>query len=76
MDNGVDGDWKLLQDSLVGAAEDVIPREQRGRRQPWMTQEILEQMEERRKFKNRSDSRYKELDRILKRMCKERKDFS
>ena len=71
---GVDGNWRVLQGALVGAAEELIPREPQGRRQAWMTEDILELMEERRKFKNRSEDRYKELDRLIKRMCTERKE--
>ena len=71
---GVDGNWRVLQGALVGAAEELIPREPQGRRQAWMTEGILELMEERRKFKNRSEDRYKELDRLIKRMCTERKE--
>ena len=70
----IDNDWSMLQNSLVEAAEEMIPREPQGRRQMWMTQDILELMEERRKFKNRADERYRELDQLIKRMCKDRKE--
>ena len=69
----LDGDWRVLQSSLVGVAEELIPREPQGRRQPWMTNDILELMEDRRKLKHRSDNNYKELDRRIKRMCIDRK---
>ena len=42
----VDGDWKMLQSALVGAAEELVPRVLHGRRHQWMTQEILELMKE------------------------------
>lgn len=71
---GIDNDWEVLQESLVGVANELIPREPQGRRQQWMTQDILELMEERRKFRNRTDNRYRELDRLIKRLCIERKE--
>ena len=70
----MDEDWRRLQDSLVGAANEVVPREPQGGRQPWMTEEILELMEERKKVKNVSGNRYKELDRIIRIECKERRE--
>ena len=48
---GVEKNWGVLQDALVSAAEDIIPNEKRKGRKAWMTDEILELMEERRKLK-------------------------
>ena len=73
-DEGVDGDWRLLQESLTEAAEELVPKEQQGRRQEWMTQDILDLMEERRVEKIKATNRYKELDRLIRRKCKERKE--
>ena len=50
-EEGVDRNWNLLQRSLTEAAEDLIPKEPQGRRQVWMTQDILDLMDERRKRK-------------------------
>ena len=43
-------------------------------RQSWMTKEILDFMEQRRRMKSQSIDRYKDLDRLVKTMCKERKE--
>ena len=39
-----------------------------------MTEEILDFMEQRRRMKSQSIDRYKDLDRLVKTMCKERKE--
>ena len=70
----INHDWRRLQESMVGAAEEIVPRERQERRQPWMTQDILDLMEERRQFKNVPGNRYKELDRIIKFQCKEKRE--
>ena len=44
--------WTALRESLTKAAEEVLPKKKRAQKQPWMTKEILEKMEKRRKDKN------------------------
>ena len=73
-DEGVNRDWRILQDSLKDSAEKLIPRERKRERQSWMTEEILDFMEQRRRMKSQSIDRYKDLDRLVKTMCKERKE--
>ena len=58
-DEGVERSWRVLQDALVSAAEDIIPNEKRRGRKAWMTDEILDVMEQRRKVKNASEERYR-----------------
>ena len=53
----------------MGAAHVVIPKEKRRREKVWITEEIFELMDERRR-----DGRYREMDRRIKRMCKEKKE--
>ena len=73
-DEGVERCWRVLQDALVSAAEEIIPKEKRRGRKAWMTDEILDLMEKRRKVKNVSEERYRELDRNIRQMCKEKKE--
>ena len=73
-DEGVNRDWRILQDSLEDSAEKLIPRERKRGRQSWMTEEILDFMEQRRRMKSQSIDRYKDLDRLVKTMCKEIKE--
>ena len=63
-----------MHDYLVGIAEQLIPRELRGRRQLWITQDIKELVEQCRKFKNVSDNMYKDPDRLIEMMCIDRKE--
>ena len=71
---GADKDWQVLQGALVGAAEAVIPKERRRRKNPWITDEILDMMEERRIVKNLSEERYREMDRRILRSCQVKKE--
>ena len=70
----VNQDWKVLQEALVLSAEEIIPNERPGRKQPWMTEEILSMMEMRRVNKNVSEEVYKQIDRRIKAACRERKN--
>lgn len=69
----IEGKWKNLQQSLLGAVEELVPCERRRAKQKWMTEDILNLMEERRLLKGNPD-RYREMDREVKRRCKERKE--
>ena len=71
---GVEGEWRVLQGALVSAAEVVIPKEKRKKKKPWMTDEILDLMELRRRAKNISESRYRELDRLIQMMCRVKRE--
>ena len=62
-----------MQDVLVSAAEDIIPHEKR-RRKAWMTDEILDKMEEKKAEKDRNPQRYKELNLEIRQACDEAKE--
>ena len=64
----------MLQGALVDAAEVVIPKEKRKKKKPWITDEILDLMELRRRLKNTSQSRYRVLDRRIQQMCRVKKE--
>ena len=70
----MDRDWGVIQKALVETAEEIVPNERKGRRQPWMTEEILNMMEERRELKGVSQESYKEMDRGIKIACKIRRE--
>ena len=65
--------WSRIQEALQLATEKIIPEKRRVAREKWMTEEILEIMEERRLLKGQTE-RYREKDRQIKRKCKERKE--
>ena len=58
-------EWKNLQKALVETAENVLPEKAKMTRQPWMTQDILSLMDERRKWKINT-VKYRELDKEIK----------
>ena len=71
---GVNLEWQVLQESLVGAAEAIIPKERRRRKKPWITDEILDLMDDRRRLKSIAEVRYRELDRRIQRLCRVKKE--
>ena len=71
---GVNIEWQVLQESLVGAAEAIIPKERRRRKKPWITDEILDLMDDRRRLKSIAEVRYRELDRRIQRLCRVKKE--
>ena len=50
--NTVEEEWVALRDKVVKAAEDHIGRRKRPNRNPWITQEILNLIDETRRYKN------------------------
>ena len=44
----------------------MIPKVERKQKQKWMTEEILEMLKERRKFKDRNENRYNEINHQIK----------
>ena len=65
--------WTRLQEALNGAAEEVIPNQERQMKQEWMNEGILEKMEQRRLKKN-SPQEYRRIDREIKEDCSRAKD--
>ena len=66
-------EYKIITKSITSAAEKTIPSVKSKRNKKWMTDEILDKMEERRKSK-RNSNRYKELDREIHDMCDQAKE--
>ena len=72
-EEGVEREWRILQKTLVETAENVLPEKARTTRQPWMTQDILSLMDERRRWKLNT-AKYRELDKEIKKKCRERRE--
>lgn len=69
----VESTWNDIKNVLTQTqTEKLKPDEIRGKKK-WMTDEILEKMEERRILKS-DETRYKELNRVIRRMCREAKE--
>lgn len=61
MNDKLENEWTCLQKAYVEVAEEIIPRKERRARRAWMTEDILDLMEDRRAFKHRNAVRYREL---------------
>ena len=66
--------WEKLKKSIHDTADEICGREGMQPKKKWMTQEILEKMEERRQQKSVNVDRYREINREIKQMCKEAKE--
>lgn len=67
--------WKVTKEALQVAARNSIPMKEPQRPgKGWMTEEILNLMEERRLVKNRDNVKYKQLNRDIRRKCIEAKE--
>ena len=65
--------WSNLKECMQDAAEECLPKKKRVAKQVWMTDDILNLMEERRKHK-RKDTEYRELDNQIRLKYQEAKE--
>ena len=65
---GLDREWQLLKSSMVQATKNVLPKKDRVKRKSWMTTEILQKMQERKKHKG--TEKYKEIGKEIRHMYK------
>ena len=65
--------WQKMKESIQTTAEELIPETTRKEHKRWMTEDILELMEERRKAKN-DDNRYRMINKKIKTRCNEAKE--
>ena len=63
-------DWKEFEIILTEMAETILPKKELIRKQKWMTNEIMELITKRRKYK-RDSCKYKETDKKVRMKCKE-----
>ena len=78
IDEDINEEWGAIKLSLENASKVVIGKEERKVKKPWITEEILELMEERRKRKNsrneEDQTKYKQLRNQINRKCKKAKE--
>ena len=67
----VEKKWNVLKNSIIHANESA-PKIEKKAKQIWMTDEILEKMEVRKKAKNTPE--YERLNKEIKKMCKQEKE--
>ena len=65
--------WQRMKESILESAKEHIPTTKRKEDKKWMNSEILNLMEERRKAKG-DETKYKELDKCIKKKCNEAKE--
>ena len=63
-----------MQETLVGAADAIIPKERRKRKKSWITDKILDLMDDRIRLMTMAEVRYRELDRRIQRSCRVEKE--
>ena len=60
--------WTKLQTAVEEACEEP-PKKKRRKKKPWMTENILHLMDERRKFKNVDERRYQKINKRIRKEC-------
>ena len=63
----VERTWQTLTTSMVQAVTKVLPKKDRVKRKSWMTNEILQKMQERKKRKG--TEKHKEIDEKIRHNC-------
>ena len=67
--------WNRLKDTMKNSAMKIVGKKQKESKQPWMTEEILQKMEERRTQKNTiSQQEYKAITRRIQKECRNAKE--
>ena len=69
----IEAEWNRLTTSLTWAVEATVSKKKRTARKEWMTEEILQKMDERKGAKNEIE-RYRVLDRQVHTMCDKAKE--
>ena len=67
--------WNQLEEILTETARKILPKRNEQAKQQWMTTEILNLMNQRRKYHNRNSSKqYTETDELIKQKCVKAKE--
>jgi exonuclease III len=65
--------WEQMKSSILTSAEEIIPKTQLKKKKRWMTNEILQLMEQRR-LKKSNPHEYQLIDKSIKKKCSEAKE--
>ena len=68
-DQDAEKQFDALRDSLESANGEILTRVERQPRRPWITEEILNMIDERRMYKARDVGKYNEINRKIHREC-------
>jgi hypothetical protein len=69
----IDDQWDMLKESVVQASQTYIPKLERKKHKEWMTEDILQLIDARRK-KKESAEEYSILTKVIKSMCDKAKE--
>src|SRR6218665_2463409 len=77
--NSIEERWKRLKENIIESAMDTVGAEERmPAKKPWITREMVDEMEERRKWKHQSTDKarqeYKRLNNKLRRTTEEARE--
>ena len=64
--------WSKLKECLIKGADTVCGKRKHTMKHSWITEEIMDNMEERRMWK-RNEEKYKRLSKTIKKMCRKPK---
>ena len=64
--------WKNLKECLIKIEDAVCGNREKTKKQNWITEELLDKMEERRMCK-RNEEKHKSLSKAIKKMCRKAK---
>ena len=77
-ESSVEEKWNYMKEGIIKSAEENIGKIKRIARKKWMKKEILEMIDERRKYKNskcrKGKQKYRQLRNKIKRECKKAKE--
>ena len=66
--------WNKLKEQILNIGKEICGNKKLEHKQQWMTEEILEKMEQRKERKYKDIARYKILDREIRQECKRAKE--
>ena len=66
--------WNKVKEQILNIGNDICGNKKLEHKQQWMTEEILEKMEQRKEQKDKDIARYKLLDREIRQECKQAKE--
>ncbi|XP_030756972.1 craniofacial development protein 2-like [Sitophilus oryzae] len=70
----IDMAWDQIKSTMLTAADQVVGRREHNTKNPWMTQEIINLIEEKRKYKNTDPQKYKQSKRQIEHRIRKAKE--
>ena len=66
--------WNKVKEQILNIGNEICDNKKLEHKQQWMTEEILETMEQRKEQEDKDIARYKLLDREIRQECKQAKE--